>query len=166
MSLELPVRGVLPVEQLEGDDEEDTLLLRGMLDEARGFLTSFSWCGSIRESYVGAGVGGVVAVFLFRVDPTGARMDEWLWVIVGDVPPAYLVIDDAKSPVEALDVYIREMSRWIKLARKGLSSKDVIPVNVPATPEWAERLAQRLRTLRDAIRPELVARIPSQQPRE
>jgi hypothetical protein len=76
-------------------------------------------------------------------------------VIVGDVPPAYLVTDECKNPAEALDSYIEEMSKWIELAREGKSSSEVIPVNVPATPENAEKLHVRLEMIGQFLRPSL-----------
>jgi hypothetical protein len=64
-----------------------------------------------------------------------------------------LVIDDCKSPSEALDGYIWEMSKWVKLAKQGNSSKRVIPVNAPSSPEFAEMLESRLRVLAETVVP-------------
>ena len=74
-------------------------------------------------------------------------------MIVGDIPPAYLVTDKCKNPAEALDSYIEEMSKWMELAREGKSSNEVIPVNAPATPEEAERLRIRFELLGKLLRP-------------
>ena len=62
--------------------------------------------------YFGDGYGGIVAVFLFRIEAERAEIDEWLWVVFGDVPPAYLVTDIAKSPSQALEAYVAEVSKW------------------------------------------------------
>jgi hypothetical protein len=136
-----------------GDDETDTALLKEMSAAAQDYMQSFSWCKAIREAYFGDGYGGIVAVFLFRIEPARAEIDEWLWTIVGDIPPAYLVLDLCKSPSQALDVYIHGVSKWVSLAKQGKSSKDGNPVNVPATPENAAVLEKRLKTLRDVILP-------------
>jgi hypothetical protein len=148
-----PVKGIIPIDQLVGDDEEDTRLLSEMAQKAREFISSFSWCQSIREAYFGDGFGGIVAAFLFRIEPSRAEVDDWLWVIVGDTPSAYLVTDDCKTPSEALDGYIWQMSKWVKLAKRGKSSNKVIPVNAPATPEFAEMLESRLKIFRDTVLP-------------
>jgi hypothetical protein len=140
-----------------GDDEEDTALLLHMFEEAEQYLRSFSWCKSIVESFFGDGIGGIVAIFLFRIEPAHEGVDNWLWVVVGDIPHAYLVVDSCKTPSDALQGYIREMRKWVDLARKGRSSKEVIPVNVPATPEWAEALQSRLDTLEQDILPRFLA---------
>ena len=150
---ELPVRGVIPIDQMFGDDEEDTRLLRKMASEAHDYISNFSWCKSIREAYFGDGYGGIVAIFFFHIEPSRPGADEWLWVVVGDLPPAYLVIDECKIPSQALEGYIDEMSDWVSLAKEGRSSENAIPVNAPATAEFAEMLESRLKVLRETIVP-------------
>jgi hypothetical protein len=51
------------------------------------------------------------------------------------------------------------MSKWVEHARRGQESAEVIPVNVPSTPEWAENLNRRLETLRTTILPEITLRL-------
>lgn len=99
---QVPVGGVVPIDRIFGDDEQDVRLLRLMAAEAQEYIQNFSWCKSIREAYFGDGCGGVVALFFFRIEPSKPDVDEWLWVVVGDVPPAYLVIDESKTPSQAL----------------------------------------------------------------
>ena len=72
-------------------------------------------------------------------------------VVFGDVPPAYLVTDASKTPSQALEGYIEEISKWVALARDGIKSKDVIPVYVPAMPEYAADVERRIKLLRDII---------------
>ena len=40
----VPVPKVVPVARMAGDDGEDTALLRQMLEEAKNYVLSFSWC--------------------------------------------------------------------------------------------------------------------------
>lgn len=152
-SSDVPVRGVVPLEQMTGGDDEDTKLLRVMASGAQNYLHCFPWCRGIRESYYGDGYGGIVAVFLFRIEPSRPEVDEWLWVVFGDVPPAYLVTDTCKTPSEALEAYLEEISKWVASARDGRSSKDVIPVYVPPTPQNAADVERRMRILREVIVP-------------
>jgi hypothetical protein len=112
------------------------------------YLRAFAWRQSVEERYFGAGIGGIVAILLFGIVPDRARVDEWLWVVVGDLPSAYLVTDDCKLPSEALEGYIAEMRKWVRLAKAGRTSPAVIPVNVPATAEWAKELEGRLSFLK------------------
>jgi hypothetical protein len=81
-----------------------------MMARARDYLAAHRWCESIDAEYFGFGVGGVVAVCLFRVTLTGGDR-EWLWVVEGDVPSAYLVTDRAPTPSTALEVYVELDSR-------------------------------------------------------
>ncbi len=152
-STELPVSGVIPVDQIFGDDAEDARLLRELAFKAQDYISRFAWCLSVRDAYFGDGYGKIVAVFLFRIEPSRPDVDEWLWVVVGDLPSAYLVVDDCNTPSQALERYIGEMSEWVKLAKEGRSSADLIPVNAPASPESAEMLESRLKVLSETIVP-------------
>ena len=67
---------------------------------------------------------------------------------MGDVPPAYVVVDDCPTPRDALQMYVEEMHRWISAARDGSSLDDVIPMNVAPTRENADRLNARLDLLK------------------
>jgi len=153
ISTELPVSGVIPVDQMFGDDAEDTRLLLEMASKAQHYISRFSWCQSVREVYFGDGYGKIVAVFFVHIEPSRPEVDEWLWVVVGDLPSAYLVTDNCKTPSQTLERYIDVMSEWVELAKEGRSSEDVIPVNAPATPESAEMLERRLRVLSEKFVP-------------
>jgi len=58
-----------------------------------------------------------------------------------------------QDPIQALEGYIDEVSKWMQLAKQGRSSKDVIPVYMPATPENASDIERRLKILREVIVP-------------
>src|SRR5689334_15308281 len=79
-----------PAKSIVGDDEQDTVLLREMADEAKRYISSFSWCKEVLESYFGGGVGGIFAVFFFHIRPSRPDVEPWIWIIVGDIPPGYL----------------------------------------------------------------------------
>src|SRR5467141_2544716 len=140
----------------EGDDDEDTALLQQMLEEARNYILSFSWCESILGSYFAGGVGKVFAIFLFNISPARPDVDKWMWIVVGDIPPAYIPLEDCRTSREVFDTYIDGMKRWVQLAREGREAapEDGVPhVNVPATREWAESLDGRLRSLAKLVQP-------------
>lgn len=149
----IPAKRIVPLDQLFGGDDEDTTLLRTMASHAENYLRSFSWCKRIREGYFGDGYGGIVAVFLFRIEPSRPDVDEWLWVVFGDVPPAYLVTDFCKTPSQALEGYIDEMMRWVEAAKESRQSTEIIPVNVPATPENSADVERRMKFLKEIIVP-------------
>jgi hypothetical protein len=144
---------VVPIEQMRGDSEEDTRFLGEMRKEAEGFMNSFDWCRRISEEYFGFGVGKVIAVFLFKIVPRSPDIDKWLWVIVGDLPPAYLVTDNSPDPVSALESYISEMEKWVRAALNSQAVDHLIPVNVEPTDENATALAKRLSFLKKEILP-------------
>ena len=143
---------VVSLERMVGDDEEDTALLRQAHEKARSYLSGFKWCDEIRESYFGLGIGGVVAVFLFRIDAP-PHVDEWLWVIVGDLPSAYLVTEDNDDPVTALETYCCLMAEWVEAVRNQASLDEVYPAGVPTTEANALALASRIEFLRREIIP-------------
>ena len=149
----IPVKGVVSLDQMAGADSEDSKLLAVMAAGAHKYLQSFPWCKRIKEAYFGDGYGGVVAVFLFHIEPTRDDVDDWLWVISCDISPAYLVADVRKTPSQALEGYIEEISRWTELAKDGRCTDDVIPVYMPATPENARDVERRLKVLREVIIP-------------
>jgi len=83
-------------------------------------------------------------------------VDPWEWVFVGDVPPAYLPLEDASSKMQAFETYVEGMQRWVVVAREGREPEledGCPPVNVTATPELAEALDVRLKMLTEVVRP-------------
>ncbi|MEW5824377.1 MAG: hypothetical protein AB1766_08545 [Pseudomonadota bacterium] len=130
---------------------EDIDEIKSMYREAREFLEFYDWCSEIEESYVGMLYPGLVAVFLFKISPARNDVDEWIWVIVGDVPSAYLTTDECPNPAAALDGYIGAMLEWVEAAQKGNSVAELIPVNVPATKENGDKLKTRLDFLDERV---------------
>lgn len=153
MNDDLPVSGVIPVSHLTGEDEDEMQRLWDMARKAQDFISEFEWCRGIVDLYFGAGIGDVFAVFLAHINPARAEVDRYLWIVVGDIPSAYLVTDDCPNPQKALEGYIREMRKWVVLAKQNRNSKEVIPVNAPSTPEWAVTLEKRLNKLEEEIIP-------------
>lgn len=142
-----------PFDLIEGDDPTDTKLLREMAVEARDFVGANDWCERIDRQYLAYGVGGVVAVFLVQITPASDDVDACLWVVVGDLPPAYVVVEDNPTAADALDAYCLEMESWVDAVKSGKSTDELIPVNVPPTREYAEQLGGRLGYLRSKILP-------------
>lgn len=130
---------------------ENVADMNSLHQEATEFLQFYDWCSEIKESFVGMLYPGVVAVFLFKIVPSRRNVGEWVWVIVGDLPPAYLTTDECPNPATALDGYIGAMLEWVDAAQEGKSVAELIPVNVPATSENAEMLKTRLKFLDERI---------------
>jgi hypothetical protein len=117
------------------------------LEQAERFITEFRWCCGIKSAYLGIGVDGIVAVFLCEIDAVGVGVDRWLWIVVGDIPPAYLVTDQTRDAIDALELYITEMSHWVAAVKSGADLDGIIPVNVPPTLASASMLESRLNDL-------------------
>lgn len=140
-----------PIDAMSGEDEEETGLLWDLYREAKWFMESFTWHGKIEKAYFGLGVGRVVGVFLFELIPARQDVDRLLWVVVGDIPLAYLVTDHAPNAACALEGYIELMREWVVAAKAGEPVDKLIPVNVAPTKEWAEDLEGRLDFLEQNI---------------
>lgn len=123
--------------------------VKQLADEAERFLLSHKWCDDIKEGYQSFAIAGVIGVLLFEIISSEPEVDDTLWVITGDLPPAYLVTDDAENWQEALKCYVYEMRLWVEAVKNGESLDDVIPVDVAPTKEHAEMLESRLQFIED-----------------
>jgi hypothetical protein len=148
---------VTPAAAMRGEDDEETEQLHAALRKAAEFLESFPWCQGIMEAYYGLGIGGVVAVFLFRIDAP-PHIDEWLWAIVGDMPSCYLVATNGPpTPLEALEIYCDMMQEWAAAVREGRPLDDVFPVRAAPTVQNAAALDSRMAFVRREVIPLLSA---------
>lgn len=142
---------VTPEAEPIGENAEDSALLRDLIARAKAYIGGFDWCAAIDETYFGDGVGGIFAVVLFRIRPGRPGVDDWLWVVVGDLPSLYLVTDEAPNPEQALRGYVELRDEWVQAVREGRSVEGLAPVNVPATRAWADALDRRRRFIEDKI---------------
>jgi hypothetical protein len=150
-------QGFQRVPEISGDDADDTKLLRSMAVSARDYITSFKWCPPISDCYLASGVGSVVALFLFKFAYKIQDSDNQLWVVVGDLPSAYLVVDADDSPQQAMDRYCELMEEWIAAVRDSASLETVFPVSAAPTVENAELLEKRIAFLVAEILPQMKA---------
>jgi hypothetical protein len=146
VNTEIPAN-LIPEGEIQGEDEDETQQLNALLAEARTFISKFEWCMQINDVHLGFGCADIVGVFLFQIVPSRGDIDSVLWVVVGDIPPAYLVLDCAPNAHSALDLYIKEMREWVNAVRVGASLEGIIPVNVQPTLENARSLDARLQFL-------------------
>ena len=132
-------------------DDEDARLLRAMAGDARSYLEGQGWWRSIDRLDLGFGIGGVVAVFWAETTPVSEEVDASVWVVVGDIPPLYLVTDRAPGPLDALDVYIELMQEWVDAVKASRPVDHLPPVDAPPTSANAEALDRRLGLLREIV---------------
>jgi len=141
-----------PIGNIVGDDEDDTQRLREMAVKARDYITAFKWSLPIRAEFFVDGVGGIVALFLFEFEGMIGGTDDRLWVVVGDLPSAYMVVgpEDAR---DALEAYCELMDDWINAVLVTGDFNDVFPVEAAKTEGNANSLRRRLRFIRKHILP-------------
>jgi hypothetical protein len=149
--------GFQPIKNIEREDEEEAKLLRRMAEEAAAYIRSFRWCPNIEDACLGYGVGGVIALFLFEFSEAIGGTGDALWVVVGDVPSAYLVMEGNETPTKALEAYCLLMEEWADAVLANTDRRDVFPVSAAPTTENAQALLSRVRFIRDNILPTIAA---------
>lgn len=154
----LNAKGFQRLPDIMGDDAADTASLREMATSARDYITSFNWCPPINAGYLASGVGGIVAIFLFEFTSKIQDTDDRLWVIVGDLPSAYLVVEPGDSPPDALERYCSLMEDWIAAIRDSTPLDKAFPVAAEPTSENAESLERRVAFLLAEIIPRMAER--------
>ncbi|MDQ2799460.1 MAG: hypothetical protein M3Y13_07450 [Armatimonadota bacterium] len=135
------VSSMIPTSDLQGQAVIE------LARRAEQFLAGHRWCKSISERYLAWALAPQTGVFFFRLIPAYKGVDKELWVIIGDLPPAYIVCDKAQSWQEALDAYGVEMMKWVEAVRNGRSITKLIPVNAEPTSEYANMLETRIKLI-------------------
>jgi len=125
--------------------------LASLTSEAQAFLSAQRWVARVQNVTPVFAIEGVLGVFRCALIPSQPDADVMVWVVVGDLPPAYLVHEPGDSWQDALRGYVEEMELWVEAVRAGRPVDDVIPVNVAPTREHADLLASRLTFLRTRL---------------
>lgn len=128
-------------DQFSSVDPVESEAIKRLCNEVKIFLKNYSWFRKIKNIWF---AGGFSKVSVFFVDLESIDFDDKLWVIVGDLPPAYLVVDHIPDFKEALLSYAFYMREWVDAVRLKKSIRDCIPVNVAPTAEHADLLERRL----------------------
>jgi hypothetical protein len=127
--------------------------VRESLSEAQNYLMSFAWVNEIKQSYVGDFFEGIVGIFLFQISPRIVGVDDFVWVIIGDLHAAYITVENCPNPAAALDGFIGAMEEWVSAVENAQPTESLVPVNVPADSEHAAALKTRLNFLDAKILP-------------
>lgn len=145
---------LIPDSSLRGETERETQQLREYAQRARALLESFAWCTGIRQLLYGVGVGGVIAVFFADVLIKG-RTREWLWVVAGDLPAAYLPEAEALTPCAALAAYCAGAAAWAAAVLTGTLGPQQLALAAEASPEVACEVAAKVATVQRLVLPAL-----------
>jgi hypothetical protein len=115
-----------------------------LASDAAEFLAGQRWCSRIGTGWLSFAIPGVLGIFLFEVVGNSEKVPPKVWVVVGDVPSAYIALPADSGWQDVLAGYVFEMRRWVTAVQSGLSVSELIPVGVTPTREHAEMLAGRL----------------------
>ena len=88
---------------------------------------------------------------MFRIVPSDEKIEEYLWVVVGDLPPLYLVTEAAATSAVALLRYIEVMTLWAEAAIAGTACSGLPPVEADFSRENGTALQTRLKILREYL---------------
>jgi hypothetical protein len=122
--------------------------------EAEQYLSRHNWCKDVVDGWLAVYWEEILAVFLFQIDPLNEEVDHYVWIVVGDIPSAYIDVESGKDPKEVLEGYVDIMTDWIDNVMAGRSVVESYPLEVPATPEYATMLKNKLIILKDFIEQE------------
>jgi hypothetical protein len=131
-------------------EEVQTVLI--LYKEAKEFLENFSWCVSIRKCWYDDEheICEKIGVFLFEIEPINDTIDDFIWVIVGDLPSVYLD-KSITTGHEALDTYCELMQEWIDNVKSGRSLKECYPIPVEPSKENANLLDSRIKFIKQTL---------------
>jgi hypothetical protein len=100
--------------------------------------------------------GYILGLIFFHVVSVDQHAPQYVWVIVGDIRPAFFDAQEYSDAKAVLRHYIDGMKAWVDCASNGqILDTSIIQVNVPPTREWAKRLQTRLTIIEEEIMPYL-----------
>ena len=128
---------------------EEIQAILSLYYDAKNYIEDFDWCVSIKNCWYDKdfGIYEKIGVFLFEIEPLNDNVDDFIWVIVGDLPSVYLD-KSITTGQEALEQYCELMQEWADNVRKGKSLQECYPVLVDPTIENAELLSSRIAFIR------------------
>ena len=124
--------------------------LEGQYRKAETYLKGFRWCKEIKGCSLYSNLGKVFCIFLFEIDNTASSVDNFLWIIVGDIPSMYLDTG-IKSTKEVIDNYVGLAEDWINNIKEGKDVNDCYPFNAEPTLELAELLEKKVSFMKNEL---------------
>ena len=121
-----------------------------LYNEAKTYLENFKWCKKTIKCWYDFGLYEKIGVFLFQIEPISDEVDNFIWIIVGDLPSAYLDCS-VLTGNEALKIYVEIMTEWADNILQGKSVDNCFPVNASPTIENANLLKKRINFIKAEI---------------
>jgi len=126
-----------------------------LLEEAHEYLNAHTWCQNIINGWLFSNLGKVLCIFLYQIENNQSPEDNFIWIIVGDFPPAYLDSEGVKNTREVVEAYIYLVKDWIGHAENGQSMEQCYPLLTSWTEEHIKMLKARVELLEKSILPQL-----------
>jgi hypothetical protein len=126
-----------------------------LLTEAKKYLAEHPWCSRILNGWLFTNIGKVFCIFLFEIENAQSVKDNYLWVIVGDIPPMYLDRFDVSGTREVVETYIYLVDEWIAAVENKESLEEVYPLDSDTSEASIQMLKERLKFLQDEILPNI-----------
>ena len=96
----------------------------------------------------------MLCIYCFKIESSElSNADDKLWIIVGDLPSAYLDMEGYPNAYDALSFYCLLMEDWIDHVNKGESVDECYPKYVPPTKEYVDMLQTRINIVREDFLP-------------
>ena len=72
---------------------EEIQAILSLYYDAKNYIEDFDWCVSTKKCWYDKdfGIYEKIGVFLFEIEPLNKNVDDFIWVIVGDLPSVYLI---------------------------------------------------------------------------
>ena len=120
------------------------------LSELAGdYLNTFEWCEKIVKGWVVNDFGYILCIFYFEIETNrDSEADDHIWVIIGDLPTAYIDLISATTSKEALVHYCDLMEDWINCIKNGQTVEDCYPISALPTLEHANMLQSRIELIK------------------
>lgn len=122
-----------------------------LYDKAETYIKSFKWCKEIKDCSLYTNLGKIFCIFLFNIDNTASREDNFLWIVVGDIPSMYLDIFGAKTTRAVVETYTVLAEDWIDKIKKSKSVAKCYPFDAEPTLELAELLEKKVSFMKTTL---------------
>ncbi len=128
---------------------EEIQAILSLYYDAKNYIEDFDWCISTKKCWYDKdfGIYEKIGIFLFEIEPLNDKVDDFIWVIVGDLPSVYLD-KSIKTGQEALEQFCDLMQEWAESVKSEKSLEECYPVPVDPTIENAELLICRIAFIR------------------
>lgn len=133
---------------------EEIQAILTLQQKAKEYVENFDWCISTKQCWYDKehGLYDKIGIFLFEIEPASESVDDFIWIIVGDLPSVYLD-KTVISGQEALEIYCELMEEWSDNVKNGNSLDESYPVPVDPTIENADLLSNRIAFIRRELLP-------------